>query len=250
MIGQIARNYMLENVRNLGVMIGNLLPAFIFIICSWISKISFGSNSETLDYMIKGQFLPISIMLLLFSFALSSATIYLADLKANKTFNWLKRTHISSFTYYLGMGVGVFTLMNGFLVILLAGYAMLIPISWQSFIAILLICNFVLLTLYPLSFILAGLFKNGKAAQSMLIPILITMMFSITMSSLFLTVSGKEPQDYYLFLIWNPMLYLTDTLHAQLNLIDTTWLPFYQYIFILIGISIIFCVFAKKIYSK
>ncbi|MBA4535984.1 ABC transporter permease [Bacillus aquiflavi] len=250
MIGQIARSYMLENSRNSGMLIGNLLSTVIFIICSWVCKIFLGNSPETLDYMIKGQFLPISIMLLLFSFSFSSATIYLADLKANRTFNWLKRTGISSFTYYLGMGVGVFLLMNLLLIVLLTGYAMLIPISLQSFIAIILICNFVLLALYPLSFILAGLFKNGKVAQSMLVPILIIFMFSITMPSLFLTISNNNPQDYYLFLIWNPMLYLNDTLHFQLNLTESTWLPFYQYIFILILLSIVLFIGAKKIYNK
>lgn len=250
MIVHIAKSYMLENVRNLGVLLGNLLPAFLFIPMSWASKFALTNSTETFDYMVKGQFLPISIMLLIYSFAFSAVTINLVELKANRTFHWLKRTDISSFAYYLGMGAGVFILMNIFLVFILVGYGLFIPISLRTFFMILLMCNFVLLTLYPLSFILAGMFKNEKVAQSMLTSIMIVGMFSITMPSLFLTINGKDPQDYYVFLSWNPMLYLNDTLQTQLDVTNSTWLPFYQYLLILLVLSVLLSVFAKKMYGR
>ncbi|GEN29800.1 hypothetical protein HNQ35_000497 [Cerasibacillus quisquiliarum] len=250
MTNQIARSFILEQVRNRGILFGNLLPAFIFIICSWISKISLINNPDTVDYLIKGQFLPISLMMLLFTFSLSGATIYLADLKANKTYHWLKRTNVSPFTYYFGMGIGVFLLMNVSLVATLLAYALLIHISLPSFFIILLVCNFVFLAFYPTSFILAGIFKNGNVAQSMLVPILIIFMFSITMPAMFLTISGKNPQDYYIFLSWNPMLYLNDMLQYQLNIIHEMWLSYGQYAIILLFFSFVLSLFAKKIYQK
>lgn len=161
--------------------------------------IKFVVNEETFQYMVKGQFLPVSILLLLFSFAFSSATIYLADMKANRTFDWLKRTKVVPSTYYIGMGIGVFALVNIALILLLGCYKLLIDITWSNFLLILLMCNFVLLALYPLSFILAGLFKNGKVAQSMLVPTMILLMFSITMTTMFLTLAGKDPQQYFIF---------------------------------------------------
>ncbi|MFF5994675.1 ABC transporter permease [Lysinibacillus sp. KU-BSD001] len=249
MITQISRMYMLESLRNSGVTLGNILPAFSFFICSWISKIAMKGNEEVISFLIKGQFLPISILLLLFSFAFSSATIYLADMKANKTFNWVKRTGVTPFTYYVGMGTGVFTLVNVFLVLLLVCYSFLIDVSLVSFLKMVFISNFVLLALYPLSFILAGLFKNGKVAQSMLIPIMILFMFSITMSSMFLTLAGKDPQNYYIFLLWNPMLYLNDSLQLHLNMVNETWLPEYQYFIILTVFSILLAFIARKVYS-
>ena len=189
-------------------------------------------------------------MLLIFAFAFSSATIYLADLKANKTIQWLKRTDISPASYFIGMGLGVFLLMNIVLVLILIGYALIISMSFTSVISIILICNFVLLALYPLCFIVAGIVKNGKVAQSMLVPVMLIFMFSITMTSLFLTLNEKQPQDYYAFLAWNPMLYLSDTLQFQLNLIDQTWLPLYQYVIILTLLCVFLSMFAKKIYTR
>ncbi|MGN7476331.1 ABC transporter permease [Solibacillus silvestris] len=250
MILQVAKSFMLESVRNAGVFIGNLLPAFIFIICSWICTLALKNSPETLDFMIKGQFFPISIMLLIFSFAFSSATIYLADLKANNTIQWLKRTNISPSNYFIGMGLGVFLLMNIVLALLLIGYSFLIALSFTAFVSIMLICNFVLLAIYPLCFIVAGIVKNGKVAQSMLVPVMLVFMFSITMSSLFLTIGGKQPQDYYIFLIWNPMLYLNDTLQFQLNLNEHTWLPFYQYSIILTILCVCLSIVARKIYLR
>ncbi|WP_068984665.1 MULTISPECIES: ABC transporter permease [Lysinibacillus] len=248
MMKQIARMYMLENIRNLGMTIGNLSPAFIFLIMSVICKNMM--TEESFDYLIKGQFLPVSILMLIFSFAFSSATIYLADMKANKTFQWIQRTGVKPHTYYIGMGIGVFTLLNIFLVLLLIGYSFIIDISLSSYFMIILISNFVLLALYPLSFILASLFKNEKVAQSMLVPIMILFMFSVTMTTMFLSIAGKNPHDYYIFLSWNPMLYLNDSLQKYLNLINDTWLPQYQYCIILAVLSLVLAAIAKKVYTS
>ncbi len=248
MMKQIARMYMVESLRNPGMAIGNLLPAFMFMITSVICKSIV--TGDAIDFMIKGQFLPMSIIMLIFFFSFSSATIYLADMKANKTFQWVQRTGVKSHTYYIGMGIGVFTLLNVFLVLLLIGYSFIIDISLSSFLMIILMSNFVLLALYPLSFILAGLFKNEKVAQSMLVTIMILFMFSVTMTTMFLTFAEKNPQDYFIFLIWNPMLYLNDSLQMYLNLINETWLPQYQYCIILAVISMVLAAIAKKVYSS
>jgi len=248
MMKQIAKMYMLESIRNPGMVFGNVLTAFMLMISSVICKNM--TNAEGMDFVIKGQFLPISILMLIFSFAFSSATIYLADMKANKTFQWLQRTGVKPHTYYLGMGIGVFTLLNVFLVLLLIGYSFIIDISLLSYFMIILISNFVLLALYPLSFILAGLFKNEKVAQSMLMPIMLLCMFSIQMTSLFLTLAEKNPQDYFIFLIWNPMLYLFDSLQVSLNVLDKTWLPQYQYFMILTVLSLVLAAIAKKVYTS
>lgn len=134
--------------------------------------------------------------------------------------------------------------------LLLIGYSFIIDISLSSFLLIILMSNFVLLALYPLSFILAGLFKNERVATSMLQPIMLIFMFSIQMSTMFLTLAKKNPQDYFIFLIWNPMLYLFDSLQVSLNLISETWLPQYQYFMILTVLSLVLAAIAKKVYSS
>lgn len=245
----ITKSFIIETVRNYGVFIGNLLPAFIFILTSWVCTIAIKGDPSTLDFMIKGQFFPISIMLLVFSFAFSSATIYLADLKTTKTLQWLKRTAISPLNYFMGMGLGVFLLMNSALVLLLLGYRLLIEMTLESAMMI-VICNFVLLALYPLCFIITGVVKSGKVAQSMLVPIMLVLMFSITMPSLFITLAGNAPQDYYAFLLWNPLLYLHDTMQLQLGFVEQTWLPMYQYFIILAIGGLLLSMLARKIYMR
>ena len=245
---QITKSFILESIRNTGVFVGNIVTPFIFILCSWGCTLAIKDSPETLDFMIKGQFLPISIMLLVFAFAFSLTTVYLADLRANNTLHWLKRTSILPTTYFIGIGIGVFLLMNGALIAVLIGYALLISISWKALVTIIIICNFVFLAMYPLCFIVAGVTKNGKTAQSMLTPVMLLFMFSITMPSLFITLSDKQPQDYYGFLAWNPMLYLTDTLQVQLQLQSTTWLPMYQYVIILSVVCACLTIIAKKLY--
>lgn len=249
MILQIARMYILENLRNVGVLFGNLVTPFLFIFISWMFKISAVVSEESLLFIIKGQFMSFSILLLLFQFAFSSATIYLADLKAERTFNWIQRTDATPLKYYLGIGVGVVTLMNTNLILVLIGYRLLVDIPLVSMGMIVLVSNFVLLALYPLSFVLAGLFRNGKVAQSMLVPILLVLMFSITMTTMFTSLAGKNPHDYFVFLSWNPMLYLNDIVQFNLDLIKQTWLPQYQYFMILTGLSFLLAVVARKVYN-
>jgi ABC-2 type transport system permease protein len=245
---QITKSFLLESIRNTGVFFGNIMTPFIFILCSWGCSLAIKDSPETLDFMIKGQFLPISIMLLIFGFAFSLTTVYLADLRANNTLHWLKRTNILPATYFIGTGFGVFLLMNAALILVLLGYALIISISWKAIVTIIVICNFVLLAMYPLCFIVAGIVKNGKTAQSMLTPVMLIFMFSITMPSMFLTLNEKHPQDYYGFLAWNPMLYLTDTLQVQLQLHTETWLPVYQYVIILSIVCACLTILAKKLY--
>ena len=105
---QITKSFILESIRNTGVFVGNIVTPFIFILCSWGCTLAIKDSPETLDFMIKGQFLPISIMLLVFAFAFSLTTVYLADLRANNTLHWLKRTNILPATYFIGIGIGVF----------------------------------------------------------------------------------------------------------------------------------------------
>ncbi|MFD1413111.1 ABC transporter permease [Oceanobacillus jeddahense] len=250
MIQTIAKSYILETVRNSGVFLGNVLTPIILIACSALVNVFLDHRPETVEFMIKELFLPFSIVLLLFSFSFNSATIYLAQLKANKTFHWLTKTNVSPFTYFLGMGIGVFILMNGFLIFILSGFAFLVSISISVFFTILLTCNIIFLAMYPGTFIVAGIVKNGEKAQTWLLPIMMILIFSIYMPSVFLPVSGINPQDYYIFLSWNPMLYFFDILHVQLNVIDHTWLNLYQYALILIGLSILLSILAKKIYNR
>ena len=91
---QITYSYIVECLRNTAVFIGNLCPSFLFILCSWGLTIGLQKDSADFQFIIKGQFFPISIMLLLFSFSFATLTVYLAELKANRTVNWLKRSGI------------------------------------------------------------------------------------------------------------------------------------------------------------
>ncbi|MBK3493912.1 ABC transporter permease [Viridibacillus sp. YIM B01967] len=249
MIMQISRFYMLENVRNMGVFFGNIITPFIFVAFSFFINNALADNGDVATLIIKGQFIPLSILLLIFSFAFSSATIYLADLKADRTFYWIKRTGITYPKYYLGIALGVFSMMNIILFFVLLAYKTIVTMSFEDIFFIMIISNFVLIGLYPLSFILAGLLKNGKVANSMLVPLMLVLMFSVTMTNLFVSVSGKNPQDYYLYLIWNPMLYLNDIIQYQMGLTIGTWLPQYQYLILLSIFSVILLLIARRFFK-
>lgn len=206
-------------------------------------------DTETLDYMIKGQFISFSVLMAIFSLAFSGATIYLSDKRSEKVFEWLNKTDLTFIKYFIGLGLGVFVILNIFLTITLYLYSVIIPIEAIELVKISIISNFTLLCLYPLSYIVSSVFRNGKTANSMLIPIMLILMFSVTMTNLFVSIAGNDPQDYYKYLVWNPMLFLNDTIQYNLGLSNEPWLPMYQYLAILLGLFVLLY-FLQKGYLK
>ncbi|AAP11986.1 ABC transporter permease [Bacillus cereus] len=249
MILQVTKIYLLETFRNVGVLFGNLLPTFIFLGISFMLTKQSSIDTETLDYMIKGQFISFSVLMAIFSLAFSGATIYLSDKRSEKVFEWLNKTDLTFIKYFIGLGLGVFVILNIFLTITLYLYSVIIPIEAIELVKISIISNFTLLCLYPLSYIVSSVFRNGKTANSMLIPIMLILMFSVTMTNLFVSIAGNDPQDYYKYLVWNPMLFLNDTIQYNLGLSNEPWLPMYQYLAILLGLFVLLYFFAKRLFK-
>ncbi|WP_100332271.1 ABC transporter permease [Bacillus xiapuensis] len=249
MILQVTKIYLLETFRNVGVLFGNLLPTFIFLGISFMLTKQSSIDTKTLDYMIKGQFISFSVLMAIFSFSFSGATIYLSDKRSEKVFEWLTKTDLTFIKYFIGLGLGVFVILNIFLTITLYLYSVIIPIEAIELVKIIIISNFTLLCLYPLSYIVSSVFRNGKTANSMLIPIMLILMFSVTMTNLFVSIAGNDPQDYYKYLVWNPMLFLNDTIQYNLGLSNEPWLPMYQYLVILLGLFVLLYFFAKRLFK-
>ena len=246
---QVTKIYLLETFRNIGVLFGNLLPTFIFLGISFMLKKVSTLDTETLNYMIKGQFISFSVLIIIFSLAFSGVTIYLTDKKSEKVFEWLNKTDLTFTKYFIGIGLGVVIILNIFLTLTLYLYRVIIPIEAMGLVKIIMISNFSFICLYPLSYIVSSIFRNGKTANSMLIPIMLILMFSVTMTNLFVSIAGNDPQDYYKYLLWNPMLFLNDTIQYNLGLVNESWLPMYQYIVILLGLFILLYFFAKRLFK-
>ena len=82
----------------------------------------------------------------------------------------------------------------------------------------------------------------------MLVPLMLILLFSVTMTDLFVSLSGNDPQNYYKFLIWNPMLFLNDTLHYILGLAESPWLELTNYLLILLALFILLFIISKRLF--
>lgn len=248
MVLQIARFYLLEQWRNKWTVIGNIMAPVIFVVFALVLQQTI-EDKTTAELIIKSQFLPFSLLILIFSLALSLNVLLLSEKKEDGTFLLLKRTDMKMNSYFIGTAAGIFIIFNIFLIFFLACYAMMIEIGWSSLVTIGLFANVTLLCLYPASYILASFFKKSKKVVAFLTPITLLLMFSITMPSMLAMTQGQDPQMYYKFLFWNPMMIMNDIALYELNMIDSTWLPTYQYLLILIGLCAVLWFAATKTFK-
>ncbi|MGE7917639.1 ABC transporter permease [Viridibacillus sp. NPDC093762] len=246
MILTITNIYLKETFRNYGVLFGNLLPAILFLGMSILLKKVASIDSETLDFIIRGQFISMSILLTIFSLAFSGAIVYLTDKRTERAFEWIDKTNIKFFDFFAGLGLGMLIIMNVFLAVILLAFSTITTLELIDIGRIILISNFTLLALYPISYLLSSIFPNGKTATTMLVPLMLILLFSITMTDLFVTLSGNDPQDYYKFLIWNPMLFLNDTVQYILGLAESPWMDIQNYLAILVVLFILLFIISKK----
>lgn len=249
MILTITNMYLKETFRNYGVLLASLLPTILFLIMAILIKNVASLDPATLDFIIRGQFISISVLLTIFSLAFSGGTVYLADKKTEKAFEWIDKTNIKFFEFFIGMGLGVLIILNVFLTIILVAFSTITPLSLVDISQILLISNLTLIALYPLSYLLSSLFPDGKTATSMLIPLMLILLFSVTMTDLFVSLGGNNPQDYYKFLLWNPMLFLNDTVQHILGLVETPWMKLTNYAAVLAILFIILFTVSQKTFK-
>lgn len=248
MVMNIARFYLLEQWRNKWTVIGNIMAPMIFLVFALVLRNTI-ENKETADLIIKSQFMPFSILILIFSLALSLNVLLLSEKKEDGTFLLLKRTDLKLNNYFMGVAVGIFIIFNIFLVFFMACYDLLVGIDLNSLIMIWAFSNVTLLCLYPASYVLASFFKKSKKVVAFLTPITLLLMFSITMPSMLAMTQGQNPQMYYKFLFWNPMMIMNDITLFELDMIGSTWLPTYQYLLILVGLCAVLWFAALKTFK-
>ena len=58
----------LENIRNYGIILANVFPIAMFLLVSFVSAF-FINAKDVLRFLVLGQFLPISLMMLVLSFS-------------------------------------------------------------------------------------------------------------------------------------------------------------------------------------
>lgn len=245
----ITKVFLQESFRNFGVLIANFIPALIFIIIAiFMNKVA-SVDQETMEYIIRGQFFTMTILLTIFSLAFSNSVIYLTDKRAEQAFEWMRKTNIKFINLFVGIGVGILVLLNIFLAIILVGFSFTTAFTLVEILNILLVSNVAFIVIYPLSYVISNFFPNGRIANSLLVPIMLILLFSITMTDLFVTLAGNDPQDFYKFLMWNPMLFFNDSLQQILGLKNSLWLSLKVYIITLVILFLILTTISKQTFK-
>ncbi|WP_152911056.1 hypothetical protein [Streptococcus phocae] len=229
----------LENVRNYGVLISAILPSFIFLIFSLVLQ-SVLKNTEPIKLLLFGQFLPIGLMLLILSFTFTLNISNFTEKRETHFFDFLSHTDVSKWEFYIGTFAAMVLLFNVFQLPLLILFLSLVKNMYSNIIPISIASNLIFIAMYPLGILISLFINSTSKVNSIMTPINLILMFSISMPTLFASLLGKEATAFYKYLFWNPMLLLNDFILFQVGVTEKMWLSTGKTLLLLVALFLVF----------
>ena len=211
----------LENMRNYGIIIGSIIPSTVFLIIGLAIK-NILNNTDIISLLLYGQFLPMSLMLLVLSFSFTLNISSFTEKRQTNFFNFLSHTDVSNLEFYIGTFVAMLLLFN---------------VSIAS--------NIIFIVMYPLGILISLFIKSMSKVNAIMTPVNLILMFSISMPTLFASLLGKEVTIFYTYLFWNPLIILNDFILFEMNISEKMWLSKELSLFLLF---ILFFVFTLAVY--
>ncbi len=234
----------LENMRNYGIIISSIIPSTVFLIVGLAIK-NILNNTDTISLLIYGQFLPMSLMLLVLSFSFTLNISSFTEKRQTNFFNFLSHTDVSNLEFYIGTFVAMLLLFNVFQLPLLLLFLSIVKNMYTHIIPLSIASNIIFIVMYPLGILISLFIKSVSKVNAIMTPVNLILMFSISMPTLFASLLGKEVTIFYPYLFWNPLIILNDFILFEMNISEKMWLSKELSLFLLF---ILFFVFTLVVY--
>lgn len=239
----------LENMRNYGIIISSIIPSTIFLILGLAIKNiaikNIVNNTDIISLLLYGQFLPMSLMLLVLSFSFTLNISSFTEKRQTNFFNFLSHTDVSNLEFYIGTFVAMLLLFNVFQLPLLLLFLSIVKNMYTHIIHLSIASNVIFIVMYPLGILISLFIKSMSKVNAIMTPVNLILMFSISMSTLFASLLGKEVTIFYTYLFWNPLIILNDFILFEMNISEKMWLSKELSLFLLF---ILFFVFTLAAY--
>ena len=234
----------LENMRNYGIIISSIIPSTVFLIVGLVIK-NFLKDTDIISLLLYGQFLPMSLMLLVLSFSFTLNISSFTEKRQTNFFNFLSHTDVSNLEFYIGTFIAMLLLFNVFQLPLLLLFLSLVKNMYSHIIHLSIASNIIFIVMYPLGILVSLFVKSISKVNAIMTPVNLILMFSISMPTLFASLLGKEVTIFYKYLFWNPLIILNDFILFEMNISEKIWLSKELSLFLLF---ILFFVFTLAIY--
>lgn len=234
----------LENMRNYGIIISSIIPSTVFLIVGLVIK-NFLKDTDIISLLLYGQFLPMSLMLLVLSFSFTLNISSFTEKRQTNFFNFLSHTDVSNLEFYIGTFIAMLLLFNVFQLPLLLLFLSLVKNMYSHIIHLSIASNIIFIVMYPLGILISLFIKSISKVNAIMTPVNLILMFSISMPTLFASLLGKEVTIFYKYLFWNPLIILNDFILFEMNISEKIWLSKELSLFLLF---ILFFVFTLAIY--
>ncbi|MGU7946673.1 hypothetical protein ACS60E_03180 [Streptococcus suis] len=239
----------LENFRNYSIILANIFPIAMFLLVSFVSTF-FIDAKEVLRFLVLGQFLPISLMMLVLSFSFTLNISNFVEKRETKFFDFLLHTDLRRSDYYFGNFLSMIFYFNILIIPTILLFQSILNSSGSNLLEITFLSNLVFTAMYPLGILFSYLFTDAKKSAAWLTPINLILVFSVSMPSLFAGITGTDIAKINTYLIWNPMVLYNYFLQLKFNIDVKPWLSTEMIItllLVLFAISFMLCyTFDKK----
>lgn len=225
----------LESFRNYSIILANAFPIAMFLLVSFASTF-FIDVRDVLRFLVLGQFLPISLMMLVLSFSFTLNISNFVEKRETKFFDFLLHTDLKRSEYYFGNFLSMLVYFNILLVPTILLFQIILDETGSKLFEIVLISNLVFVAMYPLGVLFSYLFKDAKKSAAWLTPINLILVFSVSMPSLFAGITGTDIAKINTYLIWNPMVLYNSFLQSKFNVMVKPWLSTEMIIILLVGL--------------
>ena len=215
----------LENMRNYGIIISSIIPSTVFLIVGLVIK-NFLKDTDIISLLLYGQFLPMSLMLLVLSFSFTLNISSFTEKRQTNFFNFLSHTDVSNLEFYIGTFIAMLLLFNVFQLPLLLLFLSLVKNMYSHIINLSIASNIIFIVMYPLGILISLFIKSISKVNAIMTPVNLILMFSISMPTLFASLLGKEVTIFYKYLFWNPLIILNDFILFEMNISEKIWLFF------------------------
>ena len=160
----------LENMRNYGIIIGSIIPSTIFLIVGLAIK-NILNNTDIISLLLYGQFLPMSLMLLVLSFSFTLNISSFTEKRQTNFFNFLSHTDVSNLEFYIGTFVAMLLLFNVFQLPLLLLFLSIVKNMYTHIIHLSIASNIIFIVMYPLGILISLFIKSMSKVNAIMTPV-------------------------------------------------------------------------------
>jgi membrane protein len=213
----VLRFHLIESLRNYQILLTNIALPILFVITSLLVENNSQMDPSELSLLIHSQFFSTSLLFGILSYSFSQPLQNLVEIIEEQSDLVLSQTDLKYFNFILGKRLGDLLLLNFHVLFVILLFSSLKSVSDVPVLKILLISNLSFFIINPISDYIATKIKTVKMANNIGTLAALLLIFSLTFTNMFSTLSTNNFSMIEKILVINPMFGFYDSLNMILQ---------------------------------